>query len=140
MKVTTTIDKKHNIRKHKVIGAISKKFLLKELDEIYLNPALEHMDTFWDFSNADLTSFTIEDVEEVAGFVKRHWPSSRQQKSSLVAPDVSTNLIARKYAKQFEGLESSRVKVFTEREEALSWLGGVEGDFDIFFGSSMDQA
>ena len=113
MKVITEIDVKINIRKHKVIGILNKSLLLKKLNEIYSDPDFQPgMNSFWNFSSADLTSFSIEDTEEVANFVKKKWTSAGQTKAALVAPELFANRLTQIYAKRFDGHASSNVKIF----------------------------
>ena len=123
MGITTEIYAKENTRVHKVIGSLNKSLLKENLNKIYSDPDFQpEMNVFWDFTRADLSTFTPETIEEIASFVKKHWVPIDQCKAALLAPEVLSNLITRKYSKEFNGHAAVNVKVFKSQEEALSWL------------------
>ena len=123
MKITTKIDANINIKKHKLSGSCSKTLLLKKLREIYLNAdSPTDMNSFWDLSCADLSSFTLDDTKEVASSVNEHWSSTGQNKVALMAPGSLTNLISTKITEQITGQASHNIKVFSHQKKAFNWL------------------
>ena len=124
MKLNTQIDARINARLHRVVGVISKSLLLEQLKKIYAAPDFQpNMSVLWNFSCADLTPLTIEDIEEIASFVKEHWTPTELYKSALVAPEIFSNMLSKKFAKLFDTHAVTIVKVFKHEREAIDWLG-----------------
>ena len=123
MEINTIFDAENNIRKHKVIGSLSKSFLFEKLNEIYSSSDFKpDMNSFWDFSSADITALTLDDIYDIANFIKDNRVISGQNKSAVVANDILENYLAQKCANQFEDHASNNVKVFKKQEEAFDWL------------------
>jgi hypothetical protein len=80
------------------------------------------MDALWDFTQADISKVTSDDVRTM---VQRMQQVSRQRGSgyriAIVAPDDLTFGLSRMYEAQSAGLDRE-IRVFRDEKEALAWL------------------
>jgi hypothetical protein len=123
MGVTTDIDKELNIRRHKVTGTLQLDELVGILGGIYKSPGFDpDMDVVWDLREADLTSFSSEDVQAVRNFVIRNWGTGGKSRAALVVSrDVEFGL-TRMYEVYVESDTKSQVEVFRDMDKAVEWI------------------
>jgi len=124
MKFTTDIDKGTALRRHKVIGKLSKNKLLESLGKLYTAPDFQpDMDVLWDLREADLSVFSTVDIELVRDFVGARWGTGGSSRAALVVSrDVDFGL-SRMFEMLLESHTTSKVQVFRDMDEALEWLG-----------------
>jgi len=127
MNITTEINKKDNLRIHKVTGRIVYDELINELKEIYSKPDFNlEMNNLWDLRDADVSSFPSEQVQDIQSFVSQHWGESGKSRSALiVSADVAYGL-SRMYEIMSEDKTAGKIMVFRDYEEALKWVKSIE--------------
>ncbi|MFC1829337.1 hypothetical protein ACFL0O_06985 [Thermodesulfobacteriota bacterium] len=123
MEITTNIDKTAGLRTHKVTGVVSKNDLLLKLEEIYSIPDFEpDMNVLWDLRNADLASFSSDDIHRVRDFVVHKWGTDGTNRAALVVSrDIDFGL-SRMYQVSLESITASKLQVFRDMDKALAWL------------------
>ncbi|UCF05396.1 MAG: hypothetical protein JSV33_16045 [bacterium] len=123
MGVTTDIDIESKIRMHKVTGALQRDELIAVLDKVYKTPGYDpDMDVVWDLREADLTSFSSEDIQAVRNFVGRKWGTGGKSRAALVVSrDVEFGL-TRMYEVYLESDTKSQVHVFRDMDKAMEWI------------------
>lgn len=123
MKITTNINKEADLRTHKVTGTLSLNELLAKLDEIYSIPDFEpDMNVLWDLKDADLASFSTDDIHKVRDFVGHKWGTGGTSRAALVVSrDIDFGL-SRMYEVSLESITTSKLQVFRDMDKALAWL------------------
>ena len=123
MEITTEIDKKANLRKHKVTGDLTVESLLAELGKIYSEPEFQaDTDVLWDLRDAKFTSVSPADVQRVSDFVAGHWGVGKSKAALIVSRDFEFGM-TRMYEILLESRTSAQVRVFRDLDEALKWIG-----------------
>ena len=123
MEITTNIDKEAGLRTHKVTGIVSKNDLLAKLDDIYSIPDFQtEMNVLWDLRNADLASFSSDDIHKIRDVVGYNWGTGGTSRAALVVSrDIDFGL-SRMYEMSLESITTSKLQVFRDIDEALTWL------------------
>ena len=127
MNVTTNINKKDNLRIHKVTGRIVFDKLMEALNEIYSKP--DHnpeMNTLWDLRDADVSSFPSVQVQHIQSFVSKYWGKSGKSRSALIVSEDVAYGLSRMYEIMSEGKTAGKIMVFRDYEEALKWVNSIE--------------
>ncbi len=84
MPIETNIDKDKRLRTHKVSGKINLPDLVASLKELYKSPQFDsEMDVLWDLRDADLTSFTFHEIEQLRDYVTRHWGPKGKSRAAV---------------------------------------------------------
>jgi len=124
MKITTEIDKKAGLRKHKVTGDLTVESLLAELGKIYSGPDFQtDMDVLWDLRDAKFQSVSSAEVQRVSDFVAAHWGTGGKSRAALVVSRDFEFGMTRMYEIFLESRSSVRVRVFRDLDKALKWIG-----------------
>ncbi len=81
--------------------------------------------TIWDLTGADLSNATLDQVEDLAGFVKDLSHSRVGGRNAIVATDPFAYTLGKMY-QLFADLakQTSQTKIFKTRTEAKEWLLG----------------
>ncbi len=123
MGITTKIEKGSNLRMHVVTNNLTKSELISELNKLYSEPDFRSdMDVFWDLTNADLSSFSSEQINQVKDLVGNHWGQEGKSRAALVAKHDLTFGLSKMYQTLLESITSSEVKIFRDHDEALKWI------------------
>ncbi|MCB2217216.1 MAG: hypothetical protein KQH59_14200 [Desulfobulbaceae bacterium] len=102
-------------------GVISADTILEELHDYYGGQPTLH--SLWDFSTADVTSISSDDISSLAHYIRQQIANRRGGKSALVfAKDLDFGL-GRMIDAQLE-IEGSPVAMssFKSKADALGWL------------------
>jgi len=127
MHVTTSINKKDNLRIHKVTGSILFDELMDELKAIYTQPDFNpEMNTLWDLCDADVSSFPSDQVQHIQSFVSQYWGGSGKSRSALIVSDDVAYGLSRMYEILSEGKTAGKIMVFRDYEEASNWVRSIE--------------
>lgn len=117
------IDKANQLRITIVTGKLTFKDLLKKLKEVYSDQDLYDLPySIWDVREADLSSFTTEQIQRLAEFVAVSWGTEGNKKTAIVADKDFIFGISRMYEKTVEYKTLSPTMVFRKYDEALTWL------------------
>jgi hypothetical protein len=121
--IETNIDKDKGLRNHKVTGKINLTDLVTALKELYESPQFDSdMDVLWDLRNADLTSFTFQEIEQLKDYVTRHWGTKGKSRAAmLVSRDLDYGL-SRMYEMLSSGKSDSQIQAFHDLGDAMQWL------------------
>jgi hypothetical protein len=124
MEITTEIDKKAGLRKHKVTGDLTVESLLAELGKIYSGTDFDaDMDVLWDLRDAKFPSVSSAEVQRVSDFVAAHWGTGGKSRAAMVVSRDFEFGMTRMYEIFLESRTSVRVRVFRDLDEALKWIG-----------------
>jgi hypothetical protein len=123
MTIEVEIDKKANLRKHKVTGILTLDALQNKLREIYEEPDYNpDMDVLWDLREADLSSFEADDVDKLSDMVSKFWGTEGKSRAALVVSKDLDYGLSRMYEMLLENRISSIVRIFREIDAALEWI------------------
>ena len=125
MAITTHIDVDAGLRHHKVTGELSVTELRLTLEEVYAKSdfSAEH-NVVWDIREADVSSFTAQDINEVAMFVAEHWGGRDTPRAALVVASDFDFGLARMYEASVSDDRYRSVQVFRDMTEAVAWIAG----------------
>jgi len=127
MNITTDINKKDNLRIHKVTGKIGFDKLMDELKEIYSKPDFNpEMNNLWDLRDADVSSFPSEQVQHIQSLVSQYWGKGGESRSALIVSEDVAYGLSRMYEILSEGKTAGKIMVFRDYEEALKWVKSIE--------------
>jgi hypothetical protein len=122
MPIETELDPNRGIRLHRVTGVLVPEELLETLQDLYgradFNP---DMSVLWDIREADVSSFTRDDVVRLRDLVKDHWGVGGSSRAALVVSREIDYGLARMYGLLLDKYTSSDLKVFRDMNEALDW-------------------
>ncbi len=123
MKIEMILDSEFYIRIITIKGLLTYNDLRNKLQEIYSDPNLiPYQKSLWDLAQADVTTFTSEQINTIADFVSKSWGTNGQSRAALVVKqDVSFGL-SRMYEILLSDKTLSVTKVFNDYEQALEWL------------------
>jgi len=123
MNIKIKIDKANQIRISTITGIFTLKDILKKLKEIYSDPELVNLpNSLWDIREADLSSFTAEQIQTLSEFVAGTWGKDNNKKTAIAAGQDFIYGMSRMYAQTLEFKTSNTTMVFKEYDEALIWL------------------
>jgi hypothetical protein len=123
MEMHTQIDKKRNLRSHRVTGLINVSELKQKLEEFYISPAYDpKMDALWDMRDADFSAVTTDEIYSFVNMVKSYWGQTGQGKSAIVVESVFDYGMTRMYEIILTLNTSSNIMVFKDYDEAQKWL------------------
>jgi len=123
MSIETTLDMETGVRCHKVVGDLSFAELRAELSALYAQPDFE-VDThvLWDLTEGHLTSFSADEIRQMADFVSGNWGKSGRSRAALVVAQEVDFGLSRMYSALLDTRTKSQVRVFRDLELALHWL------------------
>ena len=119
--VTSTADPERNLTIVTCAGQITAKEIMETIESFYANsPSLSVM---WDFTEADLSRLTADEVRMVASDVKRLAHSREGGKTAIVSPSELSYGMVRMYQAFAEIYEQTAVvEAFRSRLEADRWI------------------
>ena len=113
MEILTEINKKQNIRRHIVKGAIDLLYAIERMNELYNSPTFDpEMNFFWDLRKADLSDLSFENIRLFSDFVAKQWSTFGKIRVSIV---VSRDLdfgLSRMFQMMTENSTTSEIGVF----------------------------
>lgn len=122
MEISTQIDRRRNVRIHRVTGLISVHELEKKLAEFYKSPEyVPSMNALWDLKDADFSSVTPSEVHSLVGLVKNFWRQSGKRKAALIVTKNSDYGLSRMYEILLSEV-TDNVMVFKDYDKAEKWL------------------
>jgi len=125
MAIKTDLLKAENLRIHTVTGSLSLEKLITALKNIYASDKVgTDINALWDIREADVSSFSHQDIVRVRDLVKKHWGVGGASRAAIVVTDLLDYGLSRMYGLLMESYTSSEVKVFKTKKEALEWLSG----------------
>jgi hypothetical protein len=117
------IDSALGVRFHRVTGTLALDELVRHLQDLYANETYDPgMNVLWDIREADVSSFTREDVITLRDFVKDKWGAGDDGRAALVVAEELSFGLARMYGTLLESQTSSKVTIFRDMDEAIDWL------------------
>jgi hypothetical protein len=123
MPITHEVDRARNIRIHRASGELTFDELSEELRRIYDSDGFQpDQSSLWDLREADVTSFTKEQIASIVEIVRDRWATQGTARSALVVAREVAFGLARMYELQLDAQPADRVRVFYDYEEAESWL------------------
>ena len=122
-KISTEIDRKINVRIHKAVGSITVKELILALTKLYLNADYDpNMNSLWDLREADFSTFTQSDINQIKNIVDRHWAKKGKSKSAFVICQHETHRMTQFYEIILNASSEKKIKKFSEYSEAMEWV------------------
>jgi len=113
MKFKTIIEQKNNLRFHQVSGRLSFEELRDTLQNIYNDKNIDKtLNALWDLSEADISDFTLDEVEQVANFVAQNWGRVPGTKAAIVVSADYSYGMARMYEILLDSLTSNVIRIF----------------------------
>ena len=123
MEIKTKIDKKNRIRKHKVIGLMTREEFVSKLAEIYSgSEGNKDMHVLWDLREADLSPITSGEVLEIKNFVARHWATGGSYRAAIVVSGDLSYGISRMFSSLLENVSPNLIFVLRDYKKAVYWL------------------
>ena len=123
MAIEIKIDHDNQIRTAIVTGKLTFEDLLSKLKEIFIDRDIYDLPhSLWDIRQADITSFTAEQISRLAEFVAGNWGLEGKNKIALVADKNFIFGLARMYEILSNFKSPSMTMVFHDYDEALTWL------------------
>jgi hypothetical protein len=123
MPITVRIDQEAGIRFNEVSGSLTLDELLSTLREIYSQPDFDpDLNVLWDLRNSTVEAFAFEEAKYTADFVGDHWGVSGSSRAAFVVSKDEHYGLARMYEQLLRSRSSSKVMVFRDFDEAVSWL------------------
>ena len=123
MAIEIKIDEDNQIRISTIIGKLTFEDLLNNLKEIYSDHVLYDLPySIWDIRQADISSFTTEQIQKLAEFVAGSWGMEGSKKAAIVADKALLYGLSRMYEKTLEFKTPSSTMVFHNYDEALAWI------------------
>ena len=123
MEINTRIDKKNNLRIHKVKGCVSKENLLSILPEMYASPDFNpDMNELWDVRCADFRSVVMSEVVETCTFIDAQWEDCGLIRVAFLVGSEVDHTLATMFATLLAGDGKLKNRVFRNLEESMDWL------------------
>jgi hypothetical protein len=118
----THIEQSRDLTIITVAGIVSAQDVRATLDRLYADNPTRNI--LWDFTSADLSQLTTQDMQSIIITAKAHAPRRPGGRTALVASSEFAYGLGRMYGmlsevKQHPVLHAT----FRSRDEALSWLG-----------------
>lgn len=116
-----TVDKKRNLTIFSVSGILREDEFIETIDKFYAGEFT--LNTLWDFSSADISSFDADQIRRVIFHSKQYLERRAGGKTAYVVSSDFGFAIGRMYD-TFTELEESPVlyRVFRDSKEAIEWL------------------
>ena len=119
------IDMEKDIAYIKLSGKVDKKSFLDALElAITDNRYRKGVGRLWDFSQADLSDLTVEDVIELGQYTKKFPAGINDVKVAFMAPGNIEYGLSRMF--EMTTTASTTIHVFRTMDEAEKWLAGDE--------------
>ncbi len=119
--IKVLVDRHRRLTTHEVAGRITFEEIVSALERFYSHTPTLHI--LWDFSQADASGLTNEDVKNIMFFAKSRMHGRTGGKSALVGIGDLEYGLGRMYEILAEVYEHPIVhKVFRNCEEAVEWL------------------
>lgn len=123
MEISTSIDRKNNLRFQVVTGLINVPELIQQLSRLYTSPDYERdMNVLWDLSTADFSEVTTEQIQALMEMVKNFWGKEEGGKAALVATGDLNFGLTRMYELSLGAATSRNIRVFKNTADAENWL------------------
>ncbi len=123
MAIKTELPEAENLGIHTVTGSLSTEEILTALKNIYASDeAGTDINALWDIREADVSSFSQQDIVKVRDLAKKNWGVGGASRAAIVVTDLLDYGLSRMYGLLMESYTSSEVKVFNTKKEALEWL------------------
>ena len=124
MEISTQIDRKRNVRIHRLIGPTSVPELEKISAGFYKSPDYDlGMNALWDLKDADFSSVTSSDIDSIVGLAKKLWGQGGKRKVALVVTKELDYGLSRMYEILMSEVTSDNIMVFKDYDKAEKWLG-----------------
>jgi len=122
MPITTRIDPKTGLRRHKVDGTFTLGVIRTVLQAIYSRPDFRaDADVLWDFRDAT-PDFSADEVQQLADYVAKHWgPEGKSKAAFVVTSDLQFGM-TRMYEMLLNSQSKNSLMVFRKIEDAERWL------------------
>jgi hypothetical protein len=119
--IRSTVDVKKNLTIFAFRGQLSADELMKTVKSFYADTPTRNV--VWDYSESDLSSLRLHDIQALVNVVKEIAHSREGGKSAIVAPKDASYGIGRMYQSlaEIHG-EVFTTEVFRSRTEAEGWL------------------
>jgi hypothetical protein len=93
------------------------------LEERYRNPDFRpDQNVLWNLQDAALSAISTDEIQQVAGLVRKHWGIAGKPKAALVVGREVDFGLARMYELQMASESPGEIRVFRDLEEAWSWM------------------
>ena len=122
MPISTTIDGEKNLATHVCRGRVTMDDVLESTRGLVAHPDFcDGMKVLWDWSEADMTSHSLQGYREVVVRLKNAGLLRRESKAAYVAPQDYKYGLSRMY-QMVEDSHERPLMAFRARDEALHWL------------------
>ena len=119
--ILSTADSKRNLTIYTCRGQISVDEIKKKVKSFYEDAPSQNV--IWDFTEADLSSITADEIRALASGVKKLAHSREGGKTAIVAPEDISYGFGRMYQIFAEiYAQIADIQVFRSRSEAERWL------------------
>ncbi len=123
MDIDTRINGEYKIRITTITGKISFDDLVAALSKIYSNPEQSKLpNSVWDLRQADVSSFTNNQIQNLVSFVTSQWELKPNLRSAIVVGSDLNYGLSNIYQKILEYSSPIYVRVFKDYDKALAWL------------------
>ncbi len=123
MAIDIKVDHDNQIRTATITGKVTFEDLLSKLKEIYVDRDIYDLpNSLWDIRQADVSSFTADQISKVAEFVAGNWGLEGKNKTALVADENFIFGLSRMYELMIKFKSPSSTRAFTNYDDALIWL------------------
>ena len=119
--ITSHIDREYQLTTHICKGIVSIEDLIDAIKNLYdKEPTPNHL---WDFTEAETSKLTGEQVRTLASYAKSYAPSRIGGRTAIVTTNEATFGIARMYEVFAETTgQKVEIMVFRSLNEAMRWL------------------
>ena len=121
--ISTRVDTEKRVRVHTVTGPLFLDELMGTLKGIYSSEDFDPaFDVLWDIRDADVSSFSHEEIVRLRDLVTGHWGVEGGSRAALIVSEDLSYGLARMYGSLIESSSASELRVFRNMEDALNWL------------------
>lgn len=125
MLIESSYQQEGNIRLHLVSGPVSVPEIMAELERVRESEDFpRRANVVWDFSNADVTAVTRNQILHLVAFVRRTLQGSTSYKVAFIAGSDLAFGMTRMYEQLQSAFSEDSIRVFRASDVAWSWIRG----------------